>query len=128
VFRRAFEPLPPSARQAVLNRAKNEHVPIGSIQTKALHIAQANEKASVRMNLFLTSYGFARNTCMAFAMAFIALVYAAAAHYENPRAKILFAAACFGLSLIMFFRYLDFHRQYNVTVLKAYAFPSTDTK
>lgn len=41
VFRRAFEPLPPTARLLVLNRAKREQVKIGSIQSKALHIAKS---------------------------------------------------------------------------------------
>lgn len=78
------------------------------------------------MNVFKTSYGFARNTSMAFAIAFIALLYTAAAHYENPRAKVLFAVVCLCLSLIMFFRYLDFHRQFNVTVLNEYAYTSKE--
>lgn len=120
IFRHAFEPLPPQTRKDIWDYAKAHKIKMERIQIEALRVAAADERTSAQRDTFLKMYGFARNSCMAFAVGFLALL-AGRTYFGNPNAKGIFAGVCAFFAVVMFFQYLNFLRRYNLVVLNAYA-------
>lgn len=127
VFRKAYEPLPPGIRKSVLARAKSDDVEGAGVISRAQASAKTDDRTFARMGTFLYLYEFARNACMAFIVGCVVLV-SGSLYYRadgNLKTKLCLALLCAAAAVIMLFRYLDFHRRYNLEVFKAYAYPTS---
>lgn len=130
LFASAFEPLPPTTRKLVLDRASTDKVEGPGIFTKAFATLRADERRLARMGTFLYLYEFARNTCMASIVAALLLAARAALatgiHGDTVYRWFISALVCVLLSFVMLVRYLEFLHRYDTEVFKAYAYPSPE--
>jgi hypothetical protein len=89
---------------------------------KFLHayaLVTAEKERQKRLDAFRNQYGFARNMCLAFGVAAIAIV---TAHFVGCQpVRIRWALIAAGISLTLFYRYLKFFRQYSYELFLRYA-------
>jgi hypothetical protein len=85
----------------------------------AFPLVTANEKLQTRVDIFLNQYGFARN--MAFAFLVSALWIAIAHWYGHHVVSLRWAGLAAFSSVSMFYRYLNFFRQYSYELLIRYS-------
>jgi hypothetical protein len=118
-----YRPLPPETRQRVQKKAGIGQ-PGPALYLLCWAKVMRDSRLGERLNTFLNLYGFARNTSMAAAVAFLTLLAGAllniklGPNYVNPRLGWAIAALIAAFALL--YRYLKFFRHYTLQVFILY--------
>ena len=125
IFGAYHVPLPAKIRQLVLDKAEKKADIVKSGESLFYHcfgVVRQDEYPRERLATFLNLYGFSRNVAMASLLAGVILVVAALFNEEVPSVELwIGSAASFLVSVVMYFRYLKFYRQYSVELYVTYA-------
>ena len=118
-----FEPLPGQIRDLV---RKNAETDAGITDDSALFMycdarGKKDEETAAVLTVFLSMYGFARNVCVAAAVAAVLLLAGAIAHHENWETKAWLAGGAAVIAVFLLYRYLKFFRVYALEMFSAYA-------
>lgn len=120
IFPGYFHPLPVGTQQAVLRRyAMAPDDEWRAVFLAALGAVKTIESVAARLNIFITNYGFARNT--SFACLIAAVVLLVVGTHTQGWAALWWAIASLAASVGLLYRYLKFYRQYTYEVFVSYA-------
>jgi hypothetical protein len=118
-------PLPPRTQEIVLAKAEEAaeiDAPGEGLFFHCFGVVRHDEYPRERLASFLNLYGFARNVAMATLLAALTLAVAALFNDEVVASELWAAAGtAFLVSVVMYFRYLKFYRQYSVELYVTYA-------
>ena len=116
-------PLPESTRGRVRARATAADLAASgeSLFLHAFGIVAAEKEQMERLDAFRNLYGFARNMCVAAAMAAVILLGAPGLPRDGRSVPGWVVPALTGASVLLFYRYLKFFRQYTYQLLVVFA-------
>jgi hypothetical protein len=119
-----YRPLPADTQQAVLRRyGLAPDAEWRAVFLAAFGAVKTIESVGARLDVFVTNYGFARNTSLA---CFIAtLVLLVVGTHSHGWTAVWWAIASFAASVGLLYRYLKFYRQYTYEVFVSYAAPGS---
>jgi hypothetical protein len=118
-----FEPIPGQIRDLVRGQAKTD---AGITDETALFVycdarVKKDEETAALLTIFLGLYGFARNVCVASAVAAVLLIAGAIAHQDNWQTKAWLAGGAAVIAAFLLYRYLKFFCVYALEMFSAYA-------
>lgn len=118
-------PLPKKTAERVLAKAHDAasiDSPGEALFYHCFGIVRKDEYPRERLALFLNLYGFARNVSMAAVIAAVMIGISAVVNDQAETAELWIGAVLALLvSVVMYFRYLKFYRQYSVELYVTYA-------
>lgn len=123
VFPGYFATLPESVQQSLLSRASSEGLATPTGESLFLHIRfrdyiRNDSALMARLNSFLNKYGFNRNLCFV-ALAF-SITVIVVTPFDPSSDRTRYALLAGATSLLLFYRYLKFYRQYTYELFNTY--------
>ena len=118
-----YEPLPPSTRELVQNKARANDIPVEG-EALFLYIRyrpdiRQDDKLTARLDAFLKQYGFARN--LSFTCMIVGLGLLASGIFGTAPLRVSEAATALVVGYALLYRYLKFLRQYCYELFNAFA-------
>lgn len=120
-----YEPFPPATRRRILERAERDGLCAGrDLFVHAHSLVRRDAAVQARLATFLLQYGFCRNTSLALVVTagiFALNALAAPAFGVRPvSGAAWWIAASLSGAIVLFYRFLNFYKDYTAEVLKAY--------